>query len=385
MRKIVKRWLYTMPLLIALSAAAIPLLAAGKGIVGLDVAHEGSRERVTLLSHSELSHKALFHLDNPHRLVVDFPKRHYPQLRLPDSYQGALIRGIRFGTYTRDTVRMVVDTHRKVRVLGSYAVAPTDNGGYWRYVLDIEGEEPRDNSAITAAKPKLPAKPMIVIDAGHGGKDPGAIGRNHTREKHVTLRYAKALQKALLKTGRYRVALTRDDDRYLFLKERVAIARENKGDLFISLHADSNQNADAQGFSVYTLSETASDEEAAALAAQENKADIIGGLDLNVEDEDVASILIDLTRRETLNKSSVFADMMIDALHPKITRLSNTHRYAGFRVLKAPDVPSVLVEIGFLSNRKDEKLLNTREYESLVSSSLVKALDHYFANQPRAL
>ena len=377
MRKLLRLFL-----LMWLAALAQPAWA--NGISGLQIEAEEGRERVILYTQSELGHKNLFNLANPNRLVVDFPKLTHEKLRLPANYNGVLIRAIRFGDFSKNVVRMVLDVHHPVKVLGSYAVPPADGVTHWRYVLDIEGAEPRKDTPITKPKPPA-AKPLIVIDAGHGGKDPGATGIRHTREKHVTLRYAKALQAALLKTGRYRAALIRDDDEYFLLKDRVKKAQQMKGDLFISLHADSNPRPDARGFSVYTLSETASDEEAAALAARENKTDIIGGLDLNEQDEDVASILIDLARRETMNKSAVFADTIISNLHKKVVRLPNAHRYAGFRVLKAPDIPSVLVELGFLSNKADEKLLNTREYESIISGSLVKAIDAYLNNQPSVL
>lgn len=231
-------------------------------------------------------------------------------------------------------------------------------------------------------KPGTAYKPLIVIDPGHGGIDPGAISRNGTREKDVTLRYARELKRALEYTGRYRVHLTRGDDRYLRLRERIAIAHKVKGDLFISLHADSAPNRKARGLSVYTLSEDASDEEAAMLAQRENKVDILSGMDLSDQSEEVTGILIDLAQRETLNKSSVLADFVIKELAEKVAMARNTHRYAGFAVLKAPDIPSILLEMGFLSNHQDEKLIASRQYRDTLVASIVKAIDQFVQSYP---
>lgn len=228
---------------------------------------------------------------------------------------------------------------------------------------------------------KVPDKPLIVIDAGHGGIDPGTIGVRKTKEKNVTLEYAKALKTALENTGRYRVHLTRSDDRFILLRERFHIARRMHANLFISLHADSALNKSARGLSVYTVSEESSDAEAAALAAQENKVDVLADMDLSHQDADVADILIDLAQRETKNKSITLADHLVAALRGKVTLLSNTHRYAGFAVLKAPDIPSALVEIGFLSHPEEEQIIQSRQHREQVVQGLVKGITNYFAQQ----
>lgn len=227
------------------------------------------------------------------------------------------------------------------------------------------------------AKPAKPPKPLVMIDAGHGGQDPGAIGLHGTQEKSITLNYAKALRDALIKTGRYRAQLTRSDDRFIKLGDRVEIARKAKADIFISLHADAHPKKTAHGLSVYTLSETASDEEAAALAERENKSDVIHGLDLNTTDADVASILIDLAQRETMNKSARLADAIVKSMSRKVTRRADAHRFAGFRVLKAPDIPSVLIELGYVTSAKDERALLTPKYRDAVISSIVKGVDRF--------
>jgi N-acetylmuramoyl-L-alanine amidase len=226
-----------------------------------------------------------------------------------------------------------------------------------------------------------PRKPVIVLDPGHGGRDPGAIGLSGVHEKDITLNMGRDLRKALEATGRYKVIMTRDRDTAIRLRERVARGRHAGADLFISLHADALRDPGVRGLSVYTLSENASDDEAAQLADRENKADILLGMDLSHESPDVANILIDLAQRETKNKSVRFANALISQLPPDIKKLGKTRRYAGFAVLKAPDVPSVLVEMGFVSNRTDEKLLRTSGYRAKLASALVRSVDDFFAPQ----
>ena len=335
--------------------------------VNVEVSASGS-ELVKFRGQGATQPRKAFTLANPNRVVIDLDRVPSTTLSLPKNYRGTLIKSLRFGQFDPATSRIVLDLNAPA------AVHQSDSPGSAFSVLLT----PKNTSSDTQ---KIDYKLLIVIDAGHGGKDPGAIGLHKTHEKDITLGYARHLRKALLATGRYRVALTRDDDRFILLPERVAIARKLKADIFISLHADSNPRPEAQGLSLYTLSETASDDEAAALAEHENKADIIPGIDLNTTDADVASILIDLTQRETMNKSAVLADAVVEGLHGKITKLQKTHRYAGFRVLKAPDIPSVLIELGFLSNAEDERLLLSPEYRDLVISSVVKGIDRYRAQE----
>jgi N-acetylmuramoyl-L-alanine amidase len=265
-------------------------------------------------------------------------------------------------------------------------VGSRETRSYWlEFDLASATERSRksSNSSTMPSKSSDNSKPIIVIDAGHGGQDPGTSGHSGTEEKNVTLRYAYALREALLKTGNYRVNLTRNDDRYLFLRDRVKLARQAKGDIFISLHADSAPNRSARGLSVYTISETASDKESEALAAKENKADVIGGMDLNTTSEDVANILIDLAQRETRAKSAKFADIAVKDLGREVNLLSNTHRFAGFAVLKAPDIPSVLIEIGFLTTPREERMLQSDGYKGKVVHALVKAIDTYFGKNKK--
>ncbi|HVF93260.1 MAG TPA: N-acetylmuramoyl-L-alanine amidase [Sphingomonas sp.] len=225
-------------------------------------------------------------------------------------------------------------------------------------------------------------RPLVVIDAGHGGVDPGAINTaTGLREKDVTLRIARAMRDELLASGRVRVALTRDRDRYLILRERYGIARRLKGDLFISVHCDSVGSGDASGASVYTLSEVASDKEAARLAARENKADVIAGVNLGDAGADVSSILIDLTQRETMNASAGFARLLAREAKPLIPTKANFHRMASLMVLKAPDMPSILFETGYISNPVDAAFIDSPEGRKRIAESVRRAVEVYFARR----
>ncbi len=228
--------------------------------------------------------------------------------------------------------------------------------------------------------PAVPARlPLVYIDPGHGGPDPGTIGHSGTFEKNVTLAVARELERQLLATGRYRVKLTRESDVYVPLRERFFMARADQADIFISLHADSSFVGDPRGLSVYTLSETSSDAEAAALATKENKSDLIAGVDLTKQSTAVTSILIDLTQRETKNQSARFAELLVNELGRVTTLLPNTHRFAGFAVLKAPDIASVLIEMGYLSNVQDEALLLSPAHRAKLAGAMLRAVDGYFA------
>lgn len=385
----------------AMLIACLPLPAMASAILGVSVEQgAGGVERLRFATDQAITPTKLFTLGNPDRVVIDIPTATTSGALLPSSYPTALVKHVRFGQFDLATTRIVIETNASAKIVGSLTVPPA-NGQGAQLLVDVapfggETLPPKPATVPTPGPPpaatpfanSVPAtpvvpqqeKPLIIIDAGHGGQDPGALGLHGTQEKGVTLKFAQALKDGLLRTGRYRVALTRETDTFIMLPERVNIARKLKGDIFISLHADSNPRAEARGLSVYTLSETASDEEAAALAERENKSDILSGLDLDTADADVASILIDLAQRETMNKASMLAERVVESLHPRVAVLPNTHRFAGFRVLKAPDIPSILVEIGFLSNSQDEQQLQSREYQGLVVSSLIKALDAYMKN-----
>ncbi len=227
-----------------------------------------------------------------------------------------------------------------------------------------------------------PSRPLIVIDPGHGGHDPGAVNADKGyREKDVTLALAKALRDRLIRDGRLRVALTRDDDRFLVLQERYDIARKMGASLFISLHADAADNAQANGATIYTLSETASDREAARLAARENRADVINGVNLAGQDGTVASILIDLSQRESMSLSADFARLLYREASPLVPFRTPYHRFASLVVLKAPDTPSVLFEAGYITSAKDAERLTSQEGRKKIAEGIARAVEVDFARR----
>ncbi len=252
-----------------------------------------------------------------------------------------------------------------------------------RYSVTVPIGKPKPAVALPRIEgPDNPRLPLVVIDAGHGGHDPGATSPySGKREKDLTLELARAIRDDLVAGGRVRVALTRSDDRYLVLEERYGIARRLKADLFLSIHADAAENEQANGASVYTLSEVASDREAARLAARENKANIINGVDLGAHSSDVSSILLDLTQRETMNAASDFARLLQREASDEMTFRTTAHRFASFVVLKAPDMPSVLFETGFISNRRDSEFLTSKAGQRKVARGVRDAVQIHFARK----
>lgn len=293
-------------------------------------------------------------------------------------------------------LRLVLATTGPVNVQLAEVIPPRD-GMPPRFILDIApaavgtgGADrvggvivtPASVSTMSPPVPKVkppPPLPMIVIDPGHGGQDPGAIAVGGGYEKEITLAMAREVARQLKASGRYRVALTRDRDVFIPLRERVAIARAKGADLFISLHADSITSKQVRGLSIYTLSEKASDREAEMLAQRENQSDAIGGLDLKGQTADVASILIGMSQRDTMNRSRRFAATLLKNLDPNIAVLPGPLRSAGFAVLTAADVPAVLVEMGYLSHSQDARLLTSDMHRKRMAASLLRAVDGYFS------
>lgn len=236
-------------------------------------------------------------------------------------------------------------------------------------------------------KPTPPLKPkpkLIALDPGHGGRDPGALGISGTREKSVVITVASALQKELQAGGRYRVMLTRAGDSYVPLRERVARAQDARADLFLSIHADAHPDPDVRGASVYTLSDEASDREAAALAARENRVDEpVAGLKLGNQPANVAQALLAMAQRGTVNDSRRFATTIVQTFGRNGVRLlPRSHREAGFAVLTSPEIPATLVELGYLSNRQDEKLLTVAQHQMALARALRASVDAYFSATP---
>ena len=345
----------------------------------------------------------VFTLGSPYRVVVELPEVawHIKPDAVP---RGKRITGYRFGLFRPGQSRVVIDLKSPIRVTNSYTLPPNAKRGH-RLVLDITEISPARFASLQKRRPVMRSptpkvapvvraprppikkpktrrkalRPLIVLDPGHGGVDPGARGRKGTLEKELVLNQAREVRRQLLATGRYRVVMTRSRDVFVRLRERIAIAHRAGGDLFISLHADSIGNRDIRGGSVYTLSERASDKEAEALARRENKSDIIAGVDLNDQSTTVAKILIDLRQRLTKNDSVAFAKTLVSQLSTKTRMLRRKHRFAGFAVLKGPEVPSVLIEMGYLSNLQDERLLRQSSHRQKIAGAIVRAINSYFS------
>ncbi len=391
---------YLMGCVAVLAVLGINGAQAASAVVGVRAGEQAEATRF-VMDLSESVDFEVFLLDNPYRVVVDFPVLEWRAPETPDLKRG-LIDGFRFGLFDRSTSRLVLDVNRPVEVRRTFLLPP-NGASPFRFVIDL-AEVPADRFERVAAVPAQPAgsiqlvKPeerparpgpakdgpkVVILDPGHGGIDPGAIGRRGSQEKALTLAIAKETRRALEATGRYKVYLTREDDIFVRLRDRVAFARQRDADLFISLHADSLGDRSVRGASVYTLSEKASDAEAEALAHRENKADLIAGVDLENEPGEIATILIDLARRETMNLSATFATLVLPEFERAGKTLRRGHRFAGFAVLKAPDVPSVLIELGYLSNPADERQLADREFQKKLGISIQKAVDSYFADLSR--
>jgi N-acetylmuramoyl-L-alanine amidase len=393
------------PLIAAVIAAGLfagPLMARAAELpVATDVRLGGDEKQTRIVF--DLSGKidvAAFTLADPYRVVVDLPQVTF---RLPaksgETGRG-LVKAFRYGLVMQGGSRIVIDTKGPVRIDKSFALeasgdmparlvldlAATDRESFMREI-SLSG---RSRAETAARKPNAPVsiksaadpRPLIVIDPGHGGIDTGTK-EGGVIEKSIVLDFSLLLRDRLEKSGKYRVAMTRSDDTFVPLSERVKFARQRQAALFISVHADAvpKNEGEAQGATVYTLSDTASDKEAARLADSENRADVIAGVDMASEPNDVADILIDLAQRETKNFSAKFASGLVG----NMKQVARMHRYplksAGFRVLRAPDVPSVLLELGYVSTKEDLKQLMSEAWRARTADSIVAAVDGFFSTQ----
>ena len=243
---------------------------------------------------------------------------------------------------------------------------------------------PEQTGSITPASPPPTTHKMVIaLDPGHGGMDPGASSQDGLLEKEVVLAFAQALREALLATGHYDVVLTRNDDHFLKLEDRVKFARDKKADLFLSIHADTLsgpllQRTQVRGTTIYTVSDKASDAVAEALAQKENRADIIAGMDLGKQRENVANALINLAQRESKSQAMLFARKVVSEIKPVTELTSQPIRSAAFVVLKAPDIPSVLMELGYLSNKSDRAMLASADWRKGMAQAMARATDAYF-------
>jgi N-acetylmuramoyl-L-alanine amidase len=371
-----------------------------------------SDNAVTIYFDDVVNKASVFALSGPDRIAVDI----VGATAGTASFVGSGVSAVRQGQYDSNTARVVFDLDqpalftggnfssdgRSLRLNMRQAAFSEFQGSVKTGRQDIvppasfrasppqkhyEVSAPIGRGPLAKGLPKIygpndQTLPLVVIDAGHGGHDPGAINpTSGSREKDVTLAIAKSIRDELVKSGRIRVALTRDSDRFLVLQDRYGIARKLGANLFISIHADSAGSAEANGATVYTLSEVASDREAQKLASRENKADIINGMNLGGADANVSSILIDLTQRETMNVSARFAKLLLREAAPNMRLRSQSHKFASFVVLKAPDTPSILFETGYISNAQDAAFLVSPSGQQKIGRSVASAIQAHFARR----
>jgi N-acetylmuramoyl-L-alanine amidase len=346
-----------------------------------------------------------FALANPDRVVIDMPEVSW-RLGAPPRPSGyGPVKSYRYGQFRAGNSRMVIDLNAPVTVADTLVIPPSSGFGYrvviylfpvsranfdapagWPADLKKRESDAEKLAALIAGQTAATAqgKKIIVLDPGHGGLDSGTVGVNGLMEKDLALAQALKLARELRGRG-YAVFLTRDNDTFIPVRQRVAIARAKKADLFIALHADSNPNADTTGTSIYTLNDGRSDREAAALAKRENQSDVIAGVDLSGENEPVAPILIDLAQRDTRNKSSQFATNALKSMGQVTDLLARSpHRSASLAVLVAPDVPAVLIELGYLSNRGDARQMNTDSWRTKGAGAIADAVDAQFTRPSAA-
>jgi N-acetylmuramoyl-L-alanine amidase len=337
-----------------------------------------------------------FTLANPYRVVMDMPQVAFQFPAQAGEMGRGLIKAFRFGLVMQGGSRMVIDLARPAQVDMAFVLDPindqparlvlhltaTDRDSFMRNLaLDSGAPQRSKPDAPVEIKPNGDSRPLMVIDPGHGGIDNGTRAASGEMEKTIVLEFSLRLRDKIEKTGKYRVLMTRTDDTFVALRERVQFARTRQAALFISIHADAlrRREGDAQGATVYTLSERASDARAARLAEVENRADVIAGLDLSTEEKDVADILVDLARRETKTFSMQFAQTVVGTLRSAARLHQHPLKSASFVVLKAPDVPSVLVELGYVSNKADLKALISAEWREHTADAIVRAMDAFLS------
>lgn len=380
------------------AAAAAPEPSQPLLVFSARIAGDDARTRLVL----DFDRKPDFevhYVANPYRIVIDLPETGFG-VKPEELAARGIFTDIRYGTMAAGRSRIVLTAARPVGVVLA-EVQEEEGASTWRLVVDaaivtdqafqglVEKQSWKDTAAAGAGERApflLPGAgatdgPFVVaVDAGHGGIDDGARGGvTKTEEKHVTLAFARELAEALNALADTRAFLTRDKDEFLSLSQRVQLARSGGANLLISIHADTLRQKDIRGATVYTISDKASDSLAANLAERENLSDQLAGMALESEPAEVADILLDLTRRETQAFSISLASSVVSAFEGEVALINNPHRHAGFRVLTAPDVPSVLLELGFMSNKDDEQLLIDPKWRRKVAGLVAKAVERYRA------
>jgi N-acetylmuramoyl-L-alanine amidase len=359
-------------------ATAALLTGCGKVLAGNNVALDGIRISQTSEEHtrvvfdlsSGVEHK-LFTLSNPPRVVIDLKQTRESNTFSASNKKTSLMHNMRSADKSSGDLRVVLDLKRKVRPR-SFSLQPDGKSGH-RLVVDLHGTNLSPTPIKTSQQEQRKRKKeyIIAVDAGHGGRDPGAVGRKGTREKDITLAVAKKMKTLINRTPGYRAVMTRDGDRYIALRNRVKIARDNQADLFLSLHADSFKSPKVEGGSVYALSLSGASSEAAKwIAEKENASDLFGGISLDDKDDLIASVLLDLSQTATIQDSRELGSAVLKQMG-KVAKLNNNKvQHAGFAVLKAPDMPSILIETAFLSNLKEERKLRTSKHQQKLAGAV---------------
>ncbi len=323
----------------------------------------------------------LFTLHDPERIVVDLANTRAAEKLPVPAPGGSLLRKVRWARKRDGTLRVVLDLTERVRPKSFPLGRDAKHGP--RIVVDLQRESAGERKAVKRVRPRRGRDVIIAIDAGHGGKDPGAVGRRGTREKDVVLSIARRLEGLIRKTPGMRPVMIRKGDRYIPLRERIARARRHRADLFISIHADAARDRKARGASVYVLSQRgATSEHARWLARRENQADLIGGVSLGRVDRTVASVLLDLSLSAKVEESLELGEAVLDQLKRTGRVHSRQVEQAGFVVLKAPDIPAILVETAFISNPREEKRLRTAAYQRKVANAILNGVKTYLQHSP---
>ena len=341
-----------------------------------------------------------FYMDKPNRIIIDLNEVVFSFDDNKKLQPRGLVSGVQYGRISKGRSRIVLTLTSPVEIIKASMKKRLDEDSH-RFLLDMDSTDQQNFESLLKEQnlkfgtsgniapkgdrvrpvEKTAGRFTIVIDPGHGGIDGGAVGPNGAQEKDIVLAFSKVLRNKLEDAGPFDVLMTREDDVFLSLRNRLDFNQRSKSDLFISIHADSLRQKFVRGSTIYTLSKKASDRLSEQMAQSQNAADLVAGLALEEETDTVADILVDLTTRETKRFSKRFSDILVKNLKPSIRLIKNPQRSAAFGVLKAPEVPSILIELGYLSNKDDEKLLQTKDWQNKVAAAIVASVEDFFASR----